>query len=68
MKAKLICDWPGCTNEIFCCTGNAGGAGVCRRHFHITNGKAYEDFHPHELEAMLTMADAVKNRESKETP
>lgn len=57
-----ICDWPGCTNEMLCCTGNAGGGRVCRRHFYITNGKAAADLLPHEVEAMLMMADAVSNR------
>lgn len=61
-----ICDWPGCTNEMLCCTGNAGGGRVCRRHFYITNGKAAADMLPHEVEAMLMMADAVKNREARE--
>jgi len=68
MKDTEICEWPGCTNTPLCCTGNAGGAYVCRRHFAITNGKAADELLPHELEAMQTMADTARNREARVMP
>lgn len=68
MNEPEICEWPGCTNEALCTTGNAGGALVCRHHFKITNGKSADEVLPHELEAMQMMADAAHNRETRVPP
>lgn len=54
------CDWPDCEEPPLCTTGNAGGANVCRQHFHITNE---QDRHsPVETICMLRMAMAARER------
>ncbi|MDE2099462.1 MAG: phosphohydrolase [Patescibacteria group bacterium] len=52
---KETCEWPGCSNEALCSSGNVGGALVCSEHFAITNGKEAGELTPHELACMEKM-------------
>lgn len=32
------CEWPGCTRDALCQSGNFGNRSVCAHHFSVTNG------------------------------
>jgi hypothetical protein len=63
MKTETTCDWPGCTNEMLCCSGNVLGARVCSEHFEITNGRPGDDYTPDEVKALQAMAAAAQARD-----
>lgn len=67
MKTETTCDWPGCLNEMLCCTGNAGGARVCSEHFAVTNGRPGDDYTEDEVAAILAMAAAAADRRREDS-